>query len=43
VFDVINDGDLEATVHWRGLRLERSYSVPQTATICAGHEALRRS
>jgi hypothetical protein len=27
VVDVINDGDLKATVHWRGLRLERSMSV----------------
>jgi FtsP/CotA-like multicopper oxidase with cupredoxin domain len=23
--DVVNDGDLEATVHWHGLRLENRY------------------
>jgi FtsP/CotA-like multicopper oxidase with cupredoxin domain len=25
--DVINDGDLEATVHWHGLRLENRYDA----------------
>jgi FtsP/CotA-like multicopper oxidase with cupredoxin domain len=25
VVDVVNDGDLEATVHWHGLRLENAY------------------
>ena len=29
---VINDGDLEATVHWRGLRLETSMSVSPAET-----------
>jgi FtsP/CotA-like multicopper oxidase with cupredoxin domain len=25
VVDVVNEGDLEATVHWHGLRLENRY------------------
>ena len=33
--DVINRGDLEATVHWRGLRLENRYD--------GTHETQRRS
>lgn len=31
VVDVVNEGDLEATVHWHGLRLENRYDgTPQT-------------
>jgi hypothetical protein len=31
VVDVVNDGDLEATVHWHGLRLDNRYDgTPQT-------------
>jgi FtsP/CotA-like multicopper oxidase with cupredoxin domain len=28
VMDIVNEGDLEATVHWYGLRLSRSYARP---------------
>ena len=35
VVNVVNEGDLEATVHWHGLRLENRYDgTPQTQRRC---------
>jgi hypothetical protein len=40
VVDVINEGDLEATVHWHGLRLDNRYDgTTETAGADAGRGA----